>query len=421
MTSTAAVNRLRPVLPELVVFDLAGTTVQDNGEVPAAFTAALAEHGILVRDDQLVNLRGASKREAIRRLVPAGVAHDDQSAAAFLSFQRQLARRYTESARPASGAGDTFAWLRARGVRVALNTGFDRSTTSLLLSALGWDRGVADAIVCGDDVAEGRPSPLLIRRAMELTDIANPAAVANVGDTTLDLEAGHNAGVGWNIGVTSGAHGRDRLARAPHTHLVADVSELPQLWVGAAGARNVVVVDYDPAWPSLFERLRERVWPAVADVAVSVEHVGSTSVPGLAAKPVIDVSIVVPTRVEVPLAVARLAPLGYVHRGDLGVEDREAFGSPPDLASHNLYVCVEGGLGLENQLAVRDHLRANPEAARAYGALKKNLARRFPYDIEGYVDGKTDFVLDVLRAAGLSPERVEAIERANRKPAAQSD
>jgi len=182
-----------------------------------------------------------------------------------------------------------------------------------------------------------------------------------------------------------------------------------------ATKRHIVVVDYDPAWPRLFDRLRARLWTAVEDVALSVEHVGSTAVPGLAAKPIIDMSIVVRDRADVPLVVARLAPLGYVHRGDLGIEDRDAFDSPVDLPAHHLYACTRSGLGLENQLAVRDYLRAHPAAAAEYGALKKRLAREFPHDIGGYVVGKTDFVLGILRAAGLPADALLAIERANRR------
>ena len=177
----------------------------------------------------------------------------------------------------------------------------------------------------------------------------------------------------------------------------------------------VVVVDYDPAWPHVFERLRALVWPAVRDVALRIEHVGSTAVPGLAAKPIIDISVVVATDAEVPLAIERLARLGYVHLGNLDIEGREAFDAPKELPAHNLYVCPEGTIGLVNQLAMRDYLRAQPAAAREYGELKKQLASQFPDDIDSYVYGKTDFVLRALRVAGLTSEQLAAIERVNRR------
>lgn len=180
--------------------------------------------------------------------------------------------------------------------------------------------------------------------------------------------------------------------------------------------RTIVVVDYDPGWPEVFEQLRARLRPVVSDFALAVEHMGSTSVPGLAAKPIIDISVVVSAEVDVSVAIERLVTLGYVHRGNLGIEGREAFHNPPGLPQHHLYVCPRGSLGLINPLAVRDYLRTHPETAQAYGDLKKKLASEFPDDIESYVDGKTDLILQILRDVGFWPDQLEAIERANRKP-----
>ena len=177
----------------------------------------------------------------------------------------------------------------------------------------------------------------------------------------------------------------------------------------------VVVVDYDEEWPRRFDTLRARIWPAVSHVARRVEHVGSTAVPGLAAKPIIDMTVIVAGRTDVAPAIESLATLGYRHQGNLGIDDREAFRHPDDLPRHNLYVCPEGTIGVVNQLAVRDYLRGQPEAARRYGELKKALAAQFPNDIDSYVFGKTDFVLDVLRRAGLTAEQIDAIERVNRR------
>lgn len=89
--------------------------------------------------------------------------------------------------------------------------------------------------------------------------------------------------------------------------------------------RTIVVVDYDPEWSAIFEQLHAHVWPVVYDIAVVIEHVGSTSVPGLAAKPIIDMSVIVPSEREIPLAIERLSRLDYIHQGDLGIEGREAF------------------------------------------------------------------------------------------------
>jgi len=176
----------------------------------------------------------------------------------------------------------------------------------------------------------------------------------------------------------------------------------------------VIVIDYDPEWPARFERLRDRIWPAINDVALRIEHVGSTSVQGLAAKPIIDMTIVVARTLDSATTIERLAPLGYRHQGTLGIGDREAFDHPDGLPRHNLYACPEGSIGLVNQITVRDYLRTHPDAAQEYGLLKKRLAAQFPNDITQYVFGKTDFVMGVLRRAGLDEERLSAIERVNR-------
>jgi phosphonatase-like hydrolase len=220
--------------PELVIFDLAGTTVEDRGEVPYAFTAALAEHGIVVTREQINGVRGASKRQAILHFIPTGPEQARHVEETYASFRAKLTRRYSsEGVRPIPGAAAVFGLLRERGVRVALNTGFDRETTELLLGALGWDDGIVDAVVCGDDVSQGRPAPYLIFRAMEAAGAGDVHKVVNVGDTTLDLQAGYNAAVRWNVGVLSGAHDRQSLERAPHTHLFPSVAELPGLWIAA--------------------------------------------------------------------------------------------------------------------------------------------------------------------------------------------
>jgi GrpB-like predicted nucleotidyltransferase (UPF0157 family) len=179
--------------------------------------------------------------------------------------------------------------------------------------------------------------------------------------------------------------------------------------------RRIEVVDYDPRWPKTFKRLGSRIWTALRGVALSIEHVGSTSVPGLAAKPIIDISIVVPERSDVQTGISRLATLSYIHRGDLGIEGREAFVNPDGLPRHNLYLCPRDSVALANHLAIRSYLRTHPEAAREYGELKKRLAERFPDDIDGYIDGKTAMLLTMLRATGFPPEQLQEIERANRK------
>jgi GrpB-like predicted nucleotidyltransferase (UPF0157 family) len=175
----------------------------------------------------------------------------------------------------------------------------------------------------------------------------------------------------------------------------------------------VEVVSYDPGWPGVFARIRDRVWPAVQDVAIGIEHVGSTAVPGLPAKPVIDACIVVASSRDVPACVERLAGIGYVHRGNLGVPEREAFRRPEGMPRHHLYLSPRDSLSLKNHLSFRDYLRSHLEAAREYGELKVALARRYPTDIDSYIVGKTAFVLGILQTIGFSDMELAAIRRIN--------
>lgn len=183
-----------------------------------------------------------------------------------------------------------------------------------------------------------------------------------------------------------------------------------------SGSNRVLVVDYDPSWPDKFEELRRAVWPAVRDVALAIEHVGSTAVAGLAAKPIIDMDVVVAARDRMPEAIARLGVLGYVHRGNLGIEDREAFTAPVPSPAHHLYVCLQGSAALANHLALRDFLRRDRAAAAEYGRIKKQLAARFPTDMASYIAGKTDYILAVLRRMEFSESTLQSIKEANLTP-----
>lgn len=215
--------------PALVVLDLVGTTVVADDAVPRAFTAALAGEGVTLTAAQLTALRGATKRQVLRQLLTGLDDLERRVDRAYACFHAELLAAYTAATvRPVPGAEEVLARCRASGVRVALNTGFDGALTAHLLGLLGW-RDAVDAVVCGDEVATGRPAPYLIFHAMEATGVHDVRSVANVGDTALDLGAGANAGVRWNIGVWSGAHDRATLAQAPHTHLCASIADVPAI------------------------------------------------------------------------------------------------------------------------------------------------------------------------------------------------
>ncbi|MCL2649144.1 MAG: GrpB family protein [Phycisphaerales bacterium] len=175
----------------------------------------------------------------------------------------------------------------------------------------------------------------------------------------------------------------------------------------------IVVVDYDSQWPKVYEQLRSQIWPAIEDIAETMEHVGSTSVPGLAAKPIIDVTIIAADPDRLGLVIQRLGANGYHHRGDLGVPGREVFSLPVGRPYCHLYAGVRSAVAIQNHLVLRDRLRANRDLAAAYGRLKKELALRFSNDIDGYIAGKTEFILSVLRDAGFASSDLEAIADVN--------
>jgi len=178
----------------------------------------------------------------------------------------------------------------------------------------------------------------------------------------------------------------------------------------------VVVLPYDPAWANTFGRLKADLWAVVHPFALAIEHVGSTSVPGLAAKPIVDMDVVVADRSSSEATISALEQAGYRHVGNLGLEGREAMRAPEELPPHNLYVCLQDSEPYRNHIIVRDFLRTNPSAVRAYGELKLRLAERFREDIEGYIDGKTDFILEILRGNGFPEDALRRAEAINRKP-----
>ncbi|MDP9463018.1 MAG: GrpB family protein, partial [Actinomycetota bacterium] len=163
----------------------------------------------------------------------------------------------------------------------------------------------------------------------------------------------------------------------------------------------IVVVDYDPQWPEAFATIREVLQTALDGVPViAIEHVGSTSVPGLAAKPTIDVDVIV-ARPHVGEAIAALESIGYQHLGDLGVPDRHALKAPRDAIRQNTYVIVEGCLSLRNHLGVREVLCGDPELRSEYSSVKRRLATETD-DIDVYVEGKSDVIRRILERTGLA-------------------
>jgi phosphonatase-like hydrolase len=220
---------------ELVVFDMAGTTVSEGGAVYQCLRETLAANGLEVSADALQEVKGMDKYEALRILIE-GSAMREQLLPGLDAIHEDFVDRMIEFYRAdpavgeAPGAGDAFRLLHRAGLMVALNTGFSRDIAQTLIDRLNWERGgLIDASVTSDEVDRGRPHPDMIRRLMSKLGVTDPRRVAKVGDTPADLLEGKNAGCGLVVGVTQGSCAREQLERFPHDYLIGSVAELPAL------------------------------------------------------------------------------------------------------------------------------------------------------------------------------------------------
>lgn len=169
--------------------------------------------------------------------------------------------------------------------------------------------------------------------------------------------------------------------------------------------KQVRVKPYSKKWPLYFQRFASYYHQWLGKLLLRVEHVGSTSVPGLAAKPILDIDLVI-VRENFPLVRTILENHGYYYEGDLGIKDREAFSyshlsffSDQDVPTHHLYVCPQDSEQLHQHLLFRNFLRAHPEWVARYGKLKMSLALAHPFDIEEYIAGKHQLVNEILDLA----------------------
>jgi GrpB-like predicted nucleotidyltransferase (UPF0157 family) len=176
---------------------------------------------------------------------------------------------------------------------------------------------------------------------------------------------------------------------------------------------SVEVVPYNPAWEEWFTELRKIIWPHISDVAIDFVHIGSTSIPGMSAKPIIDIDIVVESFDKFDEIRSRLTRIGYYHQGNLGIEGREAFGqeNEPKYA-HHLYVCTADSTAYKNHVLLRKHLTENPEAFRRYRDLKLQLAAS-GLDIDSYTREKTLLIIEFLRDERLSAMELMEIKTQN--------
>lgn len=169
--------------------------------------------------------------------------------------------------------------------------------------------------------------------------------------------------------------------------------------------KPVIVLPYDPAWKDAFEAIRAELEPALEGLMLRIEHVGSTSVEGLSAKPCIDIDVVIRDMSVLPSVVRALEAIGYRHEGDLGIRGREAFryDRKEHLMKHHLYVCPADSEELHRHITFRNFLRANPEAAQEYGRCKETAARLFPDSMDDYIAYKAPCIEKLYRLCGLKP------------------
>jgi len=231
---------------KLVVFDMAGTTVRDEKEVETCFYNAAKKSGLKASRERIRELEGYPKKEVIRSLWEelGGKDHPDLDQA--VATTNHLFRAILENhfrlnpVEPAEGAVDTFKWLRAEGVKIALTAGFYRKVADIILNRLGWDEGLdenyvgaetslIDLSLTPDEVGDGRPSPDMIFKAMDILGVDNPKHVVKVGDTPADLLAGKAAKCRFTFGVTNGSHTREQLMQYDNDGLIDNLEQLRKI------------------------------------------------------------------------------------------------------------------------------------------------------------------------------------------------
>ena len=167
--------------------------------------------------------------------------------------------------------------------------------------------------------------------------------------------------------------------------------------------RKVTVLPYDSAWKTEFEKIKAEIETALGDLTVGIEHVGSTSVEGMSAKPIIDLDVIIRDYSVFDSVVSKLAEIGYIHEGDLGIKDREAFkySDKPHLQKHHLYVCPQDSAELHRHITFRDFLRNNSDAVKKYSEVKEKAAEMFADDIDKYIEYKTPCIEELYMMCGL--------------------
>ena len=219
---------------ELIVFDLAGTTVEDNKDVQRVLKNVLANFEVEITIEDANAVMGIPKPVAIEQLLRKKYYGNKGIISEWIKeihgmFISEMTRFYRTdlSVIEKEGVSESFRVLKENGINVVVNTGFDRLITNTLLKRMGWmNDGLIDASVTSDEVLRGRPYPDMIFKAMELTGVRDISKVAKVGDTASDLQEGNAAGCAIVVGVTTGAFSKEELEKEEHTHLIEQIPEM---------------------------------------------------------------------------------------------------------------------------------------------------------------------------------------------------
>jgi phosphonatase-like hydrolase len=221
----------RPI--HLIVFDIAGTTVRDNGEIALAFQKALHAFGPDVPVSEINPLMGYEKREAIRMIlerreglkeliIPEYIAEIHQRFLAEMIYYYQTTTDLT----PLPNVETTLDELKDRRIKIALNTGFSKDITDVILQRLAWVPEKVDYAISSSEVAKGRPYPFMIEALMRQAGVTDPKKVIKVGDTEVDIREGQNAGCLYSTGITTGAFTREALEPFQPSFIIDDIKEI---------------------------------------------------------------------------------------------------------------------------------------------------------------------------------------------------
>ncbi len=221
---------------QLVVFDIAGTTVKDRNNVAQTFQSVLLKNGFEAPLSVANRYMGYEKKHAIREIIeevsPGTGVSDERVDTIHRDFVESMLHYYRtlETIEPLPHVEETLQALQAAGKKIAVNTGFSRDIADAIISRLGWkEKGWVNWIIASDEVAHGRPFPDMIRELMNKSGISDPQEVAKVGDTEVDIHEGRNAGCRYSIGITTGAYSRSELALHQPTHIIDDIREVIDL------------------------------------------------------------------------------------------------------------------------------------------------------------------------------------------------